>query len=56
LRTAKGSLLEVETQVLIAKGLEFICPSKSAQISESLTEVLRMLNGLVAALPRFKGH
>lgn len=51
LGNAKGSLLEVETQIIIAQRLGFMSGQKVQQILESIREVIRMLNGLVAALP-----
>ena len=52
LGNAKGSLLEVETQVIIAQRLGFINNQYAQQVNASVIEVLRILNGLVAALPK----
>lgn len=52
LGNAKGSLLEVETQVIIAQRLGFMNAHNAQQLNASLIEVLRILNGLVAALPK----
>ena len=52
LRNAKGSLLEVETQIIIAQRLRFLAPEKADNVIHALQEVLRMLNGLAAALPK----
>lgn len=46
---AKGSLAEIDTQLVIAENLGFL---KDAQwLFEDLAEVGRMLNGLLAAVP-----
>ena len=51
LGNAKGSLLEVETQLIIAQHLGIMRSETAAPLMKTLAEVLRMLNGLVAALP-----
>ena len=45
---AKGSLLELETQLLISENLGFL--RDSAQVCEHLAEVARLLNGLLNSL------
>ena len=47
---ARGSLLEVETQVLIAENLRFVDGAATQQIHERIAEVGRLLNGLIRSL------
>ena len=49
---ARGSLLELETQLQIAKGLEYLSSEACAILLEECSEVGRILNGLLASLPR----
>ena len=50
LRTARASLAEIETQLLIARRLEFISAEKSAEVLRNVDEVSRILSGLLAAI------
>jgi four helix bundle protein len=47
LSISRGSLLEVETQLEIAKRLEYISTEKHNEIGAKLDEIGRMLNGLI---------
>src|SRR5438067_5547265 len=47
---ARGSLLEVETQLEIACNLDYIAPEAYAALKEQTTAVARVLNGLIAAI------
>ncbi len=47
---ARGSLFEVETQLLIAKRLEWIAPQDSGRLQGQVDEVGRLLNGLIRSL------
>jgi four helix bundle protein len=49
---ARGSLCEVETQIIIATNLHYIAPDRSGALSDRITEVGRILNGLIASLQR----
>lgn len=49
---ARGSLLEIETQLLIARELNYVQPEGCAVLLEECSEVGKVLNGLVASLPR----
>lgn len=49
---ARGSLCEVETQIIIATNLHYIAPDRSVALSDRITEVGRILNGLIASLQR----
>ena len=48
---ARGSLLEVETQILIAQGLGYIRPVESDFLLHQAAEVGRIVNGLIMSLP-----
>ena len=55
LNIAKGSLCEIETQVILATGLGY-CKEKDVKpISESINELGKMLKGLIASLEKNKG-
>lgn len=47
---ARGSLQEVETQVRLAVRLNYLTAERGAAIIEAITEVSRILNGLVSSL------
>jgi four helix bundle protein len=47
---ARGSLLEVETQVLIAADLQYLDATASSELEAQSHEVLRILNGLIDSL------
>jgi four helix bundle protein len=49
---ARGSLYEAQTQVEIAKNLEYIGEDQFASLNEQCAEVGRVLNGLIRALER----
>jgi len=44
---ARGSLMELETQALIAADLEYLAPTLSEDLVANATEVTRMINGLI---------
>jgi four helix bundle protein len=48
LRTSRGSLFELETQLLIGKNLKYI--NDSEQIDNAITEISKMLNSLIKKL------
>ena len=50
LGNARGSVMEVETQVLIALDRKFIDPKKAEVLLEMLAEIGRILNGLMDSL------
>ncbi len=54
LRTARGSLLECETHLLIAKNLEFIGGTTLEGISEKTQESNKMLNSPISSLEKTK--
>jgi four helix bundle protein len=47
---ARGSLLEIETQIFIARNLEFFAPAQSNLLLGKCAEVGRILNGLMGSL------
>ena len=55
LRTARGSLYEIETQVLLAKKLKYLTEPQAASLLEDSAECSRLLNGLIGSL-RDKGR
>ena len=50
LRNARGSLLELETQILIAENLRFLAQRDAEMLLTRSAEVGRILNGLIAAI------
>lgn len=48
---ARGSLLEIETQILIAQSLGYLQTEDSERLLRLSAEVGRILHGLIAALP-----
>lgn len=51
LGNARGSLMEVETQILISQELGYLGMSKSESLLSAAAEVGRILNGLLSSLP-----
>jgi four helix bundle protein len=47
---ARGSLFEVETQIVIAKNLKYLTAEQQETMLGSLSELGRILNGLIASL------
>jgi four helix bundle protein len=47
---ARGSLMEVETQVVIAQELHYLDTDATARLLDSSAEVGRMLNGLMHSM------
>ena len=52
LAIAQGSIAELETQLLLARRLEYGDPESQSEVLASLDEVGRMLRGLQLALKR----
>lgn len=50
LRLATGSLMELETQTLIAERLRYLSPDVAADILQDAAELGRVLNGLLHSL------
>src|SRR4029077_1955006 len=51
LGNARGSLMEVETQILIARDLNYLANDAAERLLALTAEVGRTLNGLLASLP-----
>jgi four helix bundle protein len=47
---ARGSLLELETQILIAQHLKYVVPSEAEKLMAKSTQLGRMLNALIQSL------
>lgn len=47
---ARGSLLELETQILIAQRLTFLMPAGAKGLVKASTELGRMLNSLIQSI------
>ncbi len=52
LRQASGSLMELETQAIIAERLQYVSPECVNGVLERSAEVGRVLNGLISSLDR----
>lgn len=52
LSITRGSLAELETQIMIAQRLDYLSLEKSQQLLSQMDELSRMLQGLQAALRR----
>jgi four helix bundle protein len=50
LSQARGSLVEIETQLLIARDLKYLQPAKADNMLAIADELGRILNGLIASI------
>ena len=50
LSLSRGSLLEVETQLLIAADLHYMSPQNALELESQTHEVLRIINALMSSL------
>jgi four helix bundle protein len=50
LSQARGSLVEIETQLLIARDLQYLQPAKADALLAGADELGRVLNGLIASI------
>jgi hypothetical protein len=50
LSLARGSLVEIETQLLIAQNLEYISPNQTRCLLDKTSELGKALNSLIAAI------
>jgi four helix bundle protein len=50
LSIARGSMAEIETQLFLAKDLQYLSASKSAMLLATADELGRILNGLIASI------
>lgn len=49
---ARGSLYELETQILIGRNLGYVPPEQETRLVDSITELGRILNGLITSLQK----
>lgn len=47
---ARGSLFELETQLIVAANLKYLEPNLARELTAKATEVARILNGLLTSL------
>lgn len=52
LRQANGSLMELETQILISERLQYITSEQASKLLREAAEVGKILNGLIPSLER----
>jgi four helix bundle protein len=52
LGNARGSLSELETQIILCKNLDYIAEQEAARLLEMASEVGRILNGLIASMKK----
>jgi four helix bundle protein len=55
LSVSSGSLMELETQLLIAERLEYLVPTEARRLLDKTAEVRRLLAGMVRALRAKQG-
>jgi len=55
LRQARGSLAEIETQVLIAQDRQYLPAATAAKLTQQLDELGRILSGLINSLKDREG-
>lgn len=55
LRHARGSLAEIETQVLIAQQRKYLPDATTTKLSQQLDELGRILSGLIKSLQKHDG-
>ena len=56
LRTARGSLYEVQTQLLLAQDLGYLSPAKAEEVMQSAARCCQLLNGLLRSLAKQGAH
>jgi len=49
---ARGSLYELETQILLAKEMNFLVEPQTVQLLKNIQDINRMLNGLIKSLKK----
>jgi four helix bundle protein len=49
---ARGSLLELQTQIVIAKGLEYFTDGQASKLTQTTDDLGRGLNGLIQTVRR----
>ena len=56
LTVARGSLMELETHLIVACNLRFLASEDFARVSREIEEIGRMLNGLIGVLKSRKAR
>ena len=56
LRHARGSLAEIETQILIAQQRKYLPDATTTKLTERLDELGRILSGLINSLQKSEEH
>jgi four helix bundle protein len=56
LSVARGSLIEMETQIVIAENLGYLSPAEVRKLADASGEVSRLLPGLMQALQKTEPH
>src|SRR5436853_6927686 len=52
LKIARGSLAELETQIIVTGDVEFIAGKKVEELSNEIEEIGKMINGLINSLSK----
>ncbi|MDP6637510.1 MAG: four helix bundle protein [Phycisphaerae bacterium] len=52
LQVARGSLFELETQIIVANDLEYLTEEQTNSLTEDIQQCARILQGLIASLKR----
>jgi four helix bundle protein len=47
---ARGALVEVETELMIAQNLEYLSAAKSSELLQKASELGKILNGLIGSI------
>jgi four helix bundle protein len=55
LTVARGSLLELETHLIVARNLQFVRPAEFDAVSKPVEDIGKMLNRLIGVLRARKG-
>ncbi len=54
LKISRGSVAELETQLLISKNLKFITEEKYIEVDAKIVEISKMLNALISSISQTK--
>jgi four helix bundle protein len=52
LGNARGSLMELETQIQVAENFKYLSPEDSSKLLDDCAQLGRLLNGLIASICR----
>ncbi len=56
LSQARGSLVEIETQLLIARNLTYLSPTETQPLLDKTAELGKVLNGLISSIKSAAGY